>query len=947
MAKQKHLLVFLSLIITLSSFAQEVVTPLLLNAPQAIPAKSEKKLTKKNGIVFPLVDHFLRNGSTDTLVWEKGNTSVLNRKVIFNAIDSNGLSYSSAGLTDVLESKKGLLIDKGVDLFLSFTIAAGITHQNSDSLLVYGLNRKGVWTLIWQNPVNFSSASEIVIGLNPKEFASENFALRFESYTNWVQTSNTNSFELSKLALSYKWPLYTYNHFNQFQGRDSTVEWDYYSGPDVRVIKDTISNYSFGNVAFFDVKNFSGVVYDNASNLFGSADTLWTNPMDISQYEEADSIILSFLLKSGADNQINDSFIVEFKNNLGVWVPVLLRNGIQNPQFLNHQFIVNSGRFRHANFQARFIFKSTYSNLNPAHWMLSGLKLVKRIQLPFFDDFSGDRVSVNKARWQDNWVFVNNDFPVNHPSINVATFDGLDPFGNPYSSFPVKGICDRLTTHSMSLRGLQLQDSVLLSFYFQYEPQGTTNQVYPDDSLIIEFKSSAFSKDSFEIITMISANDTFLNTFTYFEYMIANSKFFHDDFQIRLKNKGSMSGNLSHWHVDYVRFNKGRLRNDPLKDMSLTNTPRLYLGEYTSMPWYQYLKNPAKYGFLPDQLRIVNHDNQAYAVDYFRNIVKPEGDTLDRFNNILPTILPFSDSVITISKPFNFQTAVQADSLVFQTQYRLKISGNQNDNVTTNDTFTTPTIFSNYYAYDDGTAEGGYGVRLKSNVGANLKYKLEEPDSVVGVYIFFNQSEQNVSTQRFQLKLWKSISPLGQPATQDVPIYTQDISRPTYTNTINGFTSYRFVEPIPVQDSFYIGWEQTNSFVLNVGLDKNYRFGVNPNMAYKMDGRWYASEIEGALMIRPIMRKFIGSATFLSEPTKKESIVFNLYPNPAENYFEVDLPHLQDYKIELINLQGARVKTLEAYDSRVDILGVESGFYFVSFENQKTQQKFAKKLLIK
>ena len=126
------------------------------------------------------------------------------------------------------------------------------------------------------------------------------------------------------------------------------------------------------------------------------------------------------------------------------------------------------------------------------------------------------------------------------------------------------------------------------------------------------------------------------------------------------------------------------------------------------------------------------------------------------------------------------------DSLIFNTQYRLKISGNQNDNVTGNDTFSVPTIFSNYYAYDDGTAEGGYGIKQKTNVGANLKYKLEDPDSIVGVYIFFNQSEQNVSTQRFQLKVWKSISPLFEPATKDVVLYTQDVSKPTYTNAING-----------------------------------------------------------------------------------------------------------------------------------------------------------------
>lgn len=938
-------LLLLFLFVGMQLFAQEVVMPYIKPVPRAEPITP--LLQKKNGISYPLIDHFVRNGKVDTLFWENSMVEIAGRKLVFNALDSLGLSYSSPGLTDVLESKKGLLLDGGSQAFLSFTLSPGATYQASDSLLVYAFNKAGNWVLIWQSPSIFTQTNEVVINLNLKEFSSENFAIKFECYTNWVQTANNACFELAKVAVSYKWPLYTYNHFQVFQGLDSNADWRFFAGRDVRVLSGVERGYVWGNVARFDVRNFAGEVYENASNNYGSADTLWTNPIDVSQYAEADSIVLSFMLKSGLDNLIGDSFRVEFRNNLGVWVPVLLRNGINNPQFLNHQFIINSGRFRHANFQARFIFKSTYNASNTAHWLLSGFKLVKRIQLPFFDDFSSDRIRVSKDRWQDNFVFVNNDFPVNHPSINVATFDGLNANGNAYSPFPLKGICDRLTTHSMSLRGLQLSDSVLLSFYFQYEPQGTTEQVYPDDSLIIEFRNSAMDKDSFALITMISADDSLLNKFTYFEYMINNNAFFHEDFQIRFKNKGSLSGNLSHWHVDYIRFNKGRTRKDPLKDMALSNTPRIYLGPYTSMPWYQYQQNAGFYNAQVDRIRLVNHDNQAYAVDYFRNVMRPEGDTLDKFNNILPTILAQSDSMVTIAKSFNFATAVQADSLVFNTQYRLKISGNQNDNVTGNDTFSVPTIFSNYYAYDDGTAEGGYGIKQKTNVGANLKFKIEEPDSVVGVYIFFNQSEQNVSTQRFQIKIWKSISPLFEPAVQDFVLYTQNISRPTYTNTINGFTSYRFVEPIPVQDSFYIGWEQTSSFVLNIGLDKNYRFGLNPNMYYKMDGRWYPTEIPGALMIRPIMRNFLGSATGTAEPFFREVQKFDIYPNPAFNYFETNLPDLGLYDITLISLQGAKVKSLEASGKMVSLPPVEPGLYFVSFENRQSGQTFTKKLIVK
>jgi hypothetical protein len=926
-------------------FAQEQVLPLYLNHNQSFEPTG-KSLRKAGIVSYPLVDYFLTNGKLDSLSWEESETEVNNRKVIFNALDGNGITYANAGLTDVLISKAGLLPITKTPAFLSFTISPGTSYQVTDSFLVYAFNATGNWQLIWQTPLVFTNPTEVVINLNSTDFSSETFAIKFECYTNSVQSNNVSCFNLSKLAVSFKWPLYTYNHMKVFQGNDSTVDWNHFSGPDVRVFPGANYAYVWGNVAKMDVKNAAGQVYENSNSNYGGADTLLLHPIDVSQFDEADSIVLSFMLKSGQNNLLQDSLIVEFKNNLGLWVPVLSRHGMNNPNFINHQFIINAGRFRHANFQARIVFKSTYNSSNAAHWLLSGFKLVKRIQLPFFDDFSSDRIRVSKHRWRDNLVFVNNDFPINHPSLNVATFDGLDQNGNPYSPFPIKGICDKLTTHSLSLNGLSVSDSVLFSFYFQYEPQGTTNQVYPDDSLIVEFRNSSMSEDSFAIISMIAANDTLLNKFTYFEYMLASSNFFHDDFQFRFKNKGSMSGNLSHWHVDYIRFNKGRRRSDPLKDIALSNTPRIYLGPYTSMPWYQYQKNTGAYQSQSDRIRLVNHDNQAYAVDYFRNIIDLVGDTIDKFNNILPTILAQADSNVTLSKPFNFTSNLVADSIVFQTQYRIKISGNQNDNVTGNDTFSVPVVFSNYYAYDDGTAEGGYGIKQKTNVGANLKYKLEEPDSVVGVNVFFNQSEQNVSTQRFQLKVWKSISPLFEPASKDVVLYTQDVLKPTYTNTINGFTSYRFVEPIPVQDSFYIGWEQVNSYVLNVGLDKNYRFGLNPNMYYKMDGRWYPSEIPGALMIRPIMKKFLGSATGKSEVILNELTTVHLFPNPAKEYFETNLPDLGNYIIEIVNMQGIKIKSPVKEENKILVSDILAGFYFVTFENKITGQKFAKKIII-
>jgi hypothetical protein len=291
---------------------------------------------------------------------------------------------------------------------------------------------------------------------------------------------------------------------------------------------------------------------------------------------------------------------------------------------------------------------------------------------------------------------------------------------------------------------------------------------------------------------------------------------------------------------------------------------------------------------------------------------------------------------------------VSSDSLVFETRYKVKVSGTALDNVPTNDNFTVKNIFSNYFAYDDGTAEGGYGVQLKTNVGGCLKYYLEQPDSIVGLYVYYNRSEQNVSTQRFNLKIWKRISPLGQPATSDEVLWSLEQISPTYTNTINGFTSYRFPKAVAVSDSFYIGWDQVNAFVVNIGLDKNYRFGVNPNMAFKMDGRWYASETDGALMMRPIMGKFLGSAT--SNPEIIEPIAarqdIGIYPNPLKHSFTTTLENPQNYSCKLYDLNGRLIGNLSLDGNQYLVPALQAGFYIVVFENLKSGEIVTKKIII-
>ena len=51
------------------------------------------------------------------------------------------------------------------------------------------------------------------------------------------------------------------------------------------------------------------------------------------------------------------------------------------------------------------------------------------LSLPFIDDFSYDSHQVDNDLWMESSVFVNRTYPINPPTIGVATFDGLDANG--------------------------------------------------------------------------------------------------------------------------------------------------------------------------------------------------------------------------------------------------------------------------------------------------------------------------------------------------------------------------------------------------------------------------------------------------------------------------------------------------------------------------------------
>lgn len=952
-------------------YAQEYETPLFQNwqlkqydngfKQNADLAKSTKNSLNKiySNSRFPLIDNFDTSSSIypDTAAWLDNHVSIINRYAIFDAQDANGITYQNTdGVADILTSNYINTSNITFYTFISFVFSTGSTWQTGDSLVLQIKNPDQSWKSIWQAPTIAVPYREVLIDVNLVGYKYKDFQFRFVNYSK-LNSSNTENYLLGKIAFTAKGQLGFHDSFKNYNAQDTTpsgLNWAYHQN---KVYFSEDVNYAYGNAVIFDAQNMKGQTYSNSNGSYGGADTLVSVPFDmVNSASGSDSITLSFSYRAMPNAKISDSLILEFRNRFNNWVRAWAVAASPSNTFSLFTRSINVGNNRHRFFQFRLINKSNYNNSDTLKWAVSGFKLQRSIFLPFFDDFSSSKDYPRQDIWVDRNVFVNNDFPTNQPSINVATFDGLDEFGNAYSTLPIKGAADKLTTASINIAKYLPKDSLYLSFQYQYQLQGNPDAVFPDDSLMVYFRSDANDVDAFEPVLLISAEEAIAHEFKQVVVPVKDSFYFHNDFQIRFVNRGSLTGNLSQWHIDYVRLGTGRsLADSNLNDVALTNTPTSLLTKYSSMPYAHYSLNPNAYLADTQSFNIYNNNIISYPVDYKRRIFGPEGNQNFLNASVQPTLFGKSDTTINllnkVSPVINFNTSLNTDSLVFTSTYKISNSTLANDQVPSNDTCAVQTIFSNYFAYDDGTAESGYAIRGKNNAGAALAYDLEKPDSIYGMYVFFNQAETNVSSQTFNLYVWQNLKGIDgfDPASPNVELYKIANAKPIHTNKKNGFAYFKFDSAVAVPTRFYIGWNQISPYLLNIGLDKNYTIdgqeGVNPNMYSYYDGVWNNSSIKGAMMMRPIVGKWLEPTAKVNEVAKSEKSI-TVYPNPASSNLKVENSLGDLFELSLFNLKGKEILQ-QSSSNTMNLQDITDGLYILRISNAEKSFYKTEKIIIK
>ena len=490
------------------------------------------------------------------------------------------------------------------------------------------------------------------------------------------------------------------------------------------------------------------------------------------------------------------------------------------------------------------------------------------LSLPFYDDFSDPLPVPSQDRWLDFYTYVNLDMPVAPPSFGVATFDGLNQYGQAYNIANASsyGVADYLTSAPLDLNYLP-GDSVYLSFYYQMT--GLGNPPEEEDSLVLEFNSPV---DTLEWIHIWSTpGDLADTTFRSVYIPITDTLWLQRGFQFRFKNYATLSGNLDHWHVDYVIVNDGRSRLDTaIDDICISERPPSILKDYYSVPWphFSSLNDPYK------DNNVVYFWNRASGIRNVNFGYRLYQDDQNVFN---------SNVLFKNSNPFAYDSV----NYIYLTNLEDNITTNNNDSSEVvlkyfiqsvpdvrpeNDTLTFRQNFYNYYAYDDGTAERGYAL---NDLSAKMAYYIDPlvSDSLRGLLLYFPPTLVDATENGFRIGIWTIDTQTGGPST--LLYKTDGVYEPRYTGT-NYYARYLLDVPQWIDQPVYIGIEQVLSNEMYVGFDRNH--DNSDKMYYFVSGIWLPSELKGSLMMRPMFGKTVSSDLSLNESDREALQVF---PNPA------------------------------------------------------------------
>tara|TARA_B100000809_G_scaffold107567_1_gene106076 strand:+ start:1361 stop:3256 length:1896 start_codon:yes stop_codon:yes gene_type:complete len=589
-------------------------------------------------------------------------------------------------------------------------------------------------------------------------------------------------------------------------------------------------------------------------------------------------------------------------------------------------------------------------------------QIIDTLSLPFIEDFSSDIGNPDSLKFYNlGGVFINNNFGAGNRSRNVATFDGLDEFGIPYDQIPPggnpntisNGDADYLLSKPINLAGLTKEDSVVFSFWWQ---KGSVSDVLgPEleegDSLSLFF----LDEDSIWVkVWPIGISKTNVinavigSAFQSDSVNLVSNEFLHGGFQFMFTSHGTLTGNFDVWNINHLYLDSKRA-DEYVNDYSFGEPLTSLLNNYRAMPYEQFIEGiEAQLSddvigtfynsnnintIILDSFFIIRDTVSGVEIEKVKTNFNPNFDggiiinSLSSFDAVYaPDKLGIAEAILDIDTEDQF--------IVLETS----MSAYKPDLIDTNNTQSTFNVLDNYYAYDDGTAEVGFGI--VGTGGFACKFELVKGSTLKSLDLHFVRSGVDNDYSTINLKVWKSIKGVDGATTTEVLVTTR-VSVILDDFELNKFYNYEFSTPIELDAGvFYVGWEQVNiasRYVIGFDLSRNnidkiYTF---KNSAWGQD---FTDLTKGSAMIRP----YFGDKRVTSLIELPEEINVEFYPNPVRTSFKILMSDRNIIGVDVLDINGVLVIDDVKIENKSFIVDLADGVYIALITTNKgiVREKF-------
>lgn len=567
------------------------------------------------------------------------------------------------------------------------------------------------------------------------------------------------------------------------------------------------------------------------------------------------------------------------------------------------------------------------------------------LTIPFFDDFSKVSDADYRTVWLLQGALLNQGYAPLPPTLGMATLDAYDAQGRLYpTTLGDLYYGDTITSPWVRMdsifepytRALTIADSIYLSFY--YLPGGGSGNMWerigdcpnPQDSLLLEFYDApnnqwhqVWGRGGVSVDTLLAQTGA---AWQFVQIPIVDSCYLRPDFRFRFRNycsldnmnKPGLLGNADQWNIDYILLDVNRRADDRFtRDVAFVNPAGSLLRQYRAMPARQFQPSD-----MADSLSmtIANLFSQELAANYGYQVLDAGGDVLHNYEGGLDNIPVFWPSQAYQNAPRHASPSVdfvfpvdpgQSQSFTIMHGIREGVSG---DNFPQNDTISFVQVFDNYYAYDDGAPENGYGITSTSKPRLACRFDMHAEDTLTAVDLYFNHTYNDGNAGiRFLITIWDNQN--GHPGNI---IYQDEQRRRPEFEGFNRYVRYPLEQPLVCSGTIYVGLEQTTTDFLNIGFDRNN--DASEQLFYLTGVEWQRSILRGALMLRP----YFGAQALVDVPATASPASFHV--------------RVTDRSIRVENADSRKVRVYDLMGRLVSADNLRPGVYLVRVGSSAAQK---------